>query len=360
MSEHHDFSPSCLERRYLCPASYRIEKGLPEHTSDIATEGTQIHDEIANAINSTWLDDFVDYDDIVLCALDYVRKITSNFDHEDIYTEKRLECSYLNNVLYYGTADVLIVCEDRVIIIDWKTGYNPTTEAENNWQGKAYALAAMREYSKDIAEVHFVNPRLKRHTQATFDNKNMLLAEIVKIIKTAEQENAPCIPCEKACQYCKANLCGTCPAIHKTLATVEKQLLTPSEQLQLMNADDLCELKRRCDLIAPLLARVTDEVKSRCELYGTCCKWELKTVSGGREINDINGAFNKCQDVLTNDEFIALCKLPVAGLENAFAKKLKEQGTCKTENAGKAEFAVIFDELITEKEPKKMLVEVKE
>ncbi len=44
MKKHSDFSPSSFERRYLCPASYLMEKDLPPTKSKYADEGTLLHE----------------------------------------------------------------------------------------------------------------------------------------------------------------------------------------------------------------------------------------------------------------------------------------------------------------------------
>jgi hypothetical protein len=45
MKKHSDFSPSSFERRYLCPASYMMEKDLPPTKSKYADEGTLLDEE---------------------------------------------------------------------------------------------------------------------------------------------------------------------------------------------------------------------------------------------------------------------------------------------------------------------------
>ena len=44
MKKHSDFSPSSFERRFLCSASYMMEKDLPPTKSKYADEGTLLHE----------------------------------------------------------------------------------------------------------------------------------------------------------------------------------------------------------------------------------------------------------------------------------------------------------------------------
>ena len=58
-------------------------------------------------------------------------------------------------------------------------------------------------------------------------------------------------------------------------------------------AETLVELKRKCDLVAKLGERVDNRIKAICEESGSCGPYRLKESSGGREIKDIQAAFDK-------------------------------------------------------------------
>ena len=48
---HHPFGPSSLERRELCPGSWRLEKDLPPVETKDSIEGTELHKSIADLIS---------------------------------------------------------------------------------------------------------------------------------------------------------------------------------------------------------------------------------------------------------------------------------------------------------------------
>ena len=157
-----------MERRELCPGSFRLEKDLPSVPSEAAEEGTRLHAEVADLITQ-----FLEngkrpepYDSLAYQAFFRLFEIITlaGNDAEDVLVERRLEFKYAGIVQYYGYSDVVVVFPDKVLVIDFKFGYLPVTEAENNMQGAAYALAAMQEFKKDKAEVHFINPRINQHT----------------------------------------------------------------------------------------------------------------------------------------------------------------------------------------------------
>ncbi len=279
----------------------------------------------------------------------------------DFFIEKELSFSYCGIVQFFGKADIVIVKSDRVIIIDWKTGHRPVEEAADNIQGAGYALAAMQVFGKNIADVYFFNPRIMQDSFHTFTDKNALAAYIMRVISNCQKEDAQLVQGEKQCRYCKASAHGTCPVLTKTAETMTKkaQELIPLKSLSAMTVDELCELKRRCDLVAKLGERVDNRIKAICEESGSCGRWTLKEVSGGKEIRDINAAFNAISGILDAPKFLDACSVSVSKLKEAYASALKENGTFKTKKEGEVQFMSRLSELIFEKPSKKQLVEGK-
>ena len=140
------------------------------------------------------------------------------------------------------------------------------------------------------------------------------------------------------------------------MVAVKAETLVPMPSLADLPAETLVELKRKCDLVAKLGERVDNRIKAICEESGSCGPYRLKESSGGREIKDIQAAFDKSgMDAAT---FLNCCTASVSKLEKAYAKELKESGVFKTEKEGKEKFNVELSELITFKPPKKQLVAV--
>jgi len=358
---HHPFGPSSLKRRELCPGSFRMEKDLPSVDTEESKSGTNLHEIIAKILSG---------DDTLVVPMEdaeLVRMMEDKFyeirgtEPKDFFIEKQLSFSYCGIEQLSGTADVVIVLNDRIIIIDWKTGHRPVEEASDNVQGAAYALAAMQEFKKEIAEVHFYNPRIKQDSFHTFTNRNALASYIMRVISSCMKGNAPIIPGEEQCRYCKAAAHGTCPMLAKTaeITATRAEELIPLKSLSALTVDELCELKRRCDLVAKLGERVDNRIKAVCEESGSCGRWRLKEVSGGKEIKDINAVFSAVSGVLDAPKFLEACSVSVSKLKGAYATVLKESGAFQTKKEGEAQFMSTLSELIFEKPPKKQLVEGK-
>lgn len=369
---HHPFGPSSLERRELCPGSWRLEKDLPSVETKDSIEGTELHKSIADLI-SAFVIGKSDSDAVNPCSNDdldvnlqkmfdfFLEVYKSAGEGAEVFVERRVSWKYLGKEQFFGSADVLIVCKEKVIVIDWKTGHRPVIEAADNPQGAAYALAAMQEFEKDVADVCFFNPVIGQRSSHTFNDKKGIERYIIRVISACNKEDAPLVTGESQCRYCKAAAHGVCPELAKTadLVAKEAEALVPLPSLSELSPEALCELKKKCDLIAKLGERVDNRIKAICAESGQCGIYTLKESSGGREIKDINSAFNLVKETMNPEEFLSCCSASVSKLEKLFAKNKKDSGSVKTEKEGKEEFANILSDLIEEKPKKKALVEVK-
>lgn len=362
-TKHHVFSPSNLERREACPASYKLEEGLPSFDTENAKEGTLKHAAIAELI-TTYVDGkpLPDIDDVdVKSAFDKFLEILREIPDNDlqIFTERKLSYKFCGLEVYNGTADVVIVTPEKVIVIDWKFGHREVTEAANNPQGAAYALAAMQEFDRKVADVHFYNPVIHQHSNYTFEGMEGIRDYVMGVIAECKRDSAPAVAGEKQCRYCKAAYYGTCPAYAEFAAKVMviSQKLDALPTLSEVPDSFLCDLAGKFKVVAKFADRVTEEIKARCAEKGACGKYILKTTSGGKEIPDINAAFNVLSKVFKAEEFLTYCKVAEPALRKAYVAKMKERCKCKSLKEGEKMFAETMGDLIQQKAPRQVLAE---
>ena len=362
-TKHHVFSPSTLERREACPASYKLEEGLPSFDTENAKEGTLKHAAIAELITA-YVDGkpLPDIDDVdVKSAFDKFLEILREIPDNDlqIFTERKLSYKFCGLEVYNGTADVVIITPEKVVVIDWKFGHKEVTEAANNPQGAAYALAAMQEFDRNVADVNFYNPVIHQYSNYTFEGMEGIRDYVMGVIAECKRDSAPAVAGEKQCRYCKAAYYGTCPAY----AEFASKVMVISQKLDalptLAEVPDafLCELAGKFKVVAKFADRVTEEIKARCAEKGACGSYVLKTTSGGKEIPDINAAFNALSSVFKAEEFLTYCKVSEPALRKAYAAKMKENGMCASLKDGEKLFAEAMGELIQQKAPRKVLAE---
>lgn len=274
MKKHTDFSPSSFERRYLCPASYLMEKDLPNTTSKYAKAGTICHELVTIDIND-WLrviaskeGDYYkeDYDGflhhlenvkyaentskqlIIDCFKSFV-SIHSSLSEADVILDKKFDLPFIG-VEEKGTVDLIVTgynCDGKyeVHVIDFKFGYGLHVIAENNLQLLCYAKGYIHSKYHTIKDYD-----LHLHIfQPTFSNSSWFLDEeekykwiisdnfyknVVRNCKQLEPEFKPSI---KACKFCKAK--AICKPLSTNIALKDKYSLTIDEIKEFLDKREL-------------------------------------------------------------------------------------------------------------------------
>ena len=180
LPEHAPYSPSSSDRWMACPGSVGLTAELHSTTSEhneFTASGTVVHaigeqilraellhNESAdgildNAITETWgyyadVDEFNAYavtEEMVTQARDYLRHVKSLVRDDDLIgIETRLE---LDSKLY-GTADLVLVGDKRLLIGDLKSGSGLLVSPVENAQLLTYASMALLNLAVEPEEVH--------------------------------------------------------------------------------------------------------------------------------------------------------------------------------------------------------------
>jgi len=273
--KHAKKSPSAADRLIHCPGSLKLSQLFPESTSDAAAEGTLAHklaegmitnisnykqpleglDPILNEIE-VW---YAEHPDTKGSAKIMVETLSPYVDYvfaEYLGTRGRDEATSLETEIsvdfsdavgepgskdYYGQADVVIIGDDKIEVIDLKYGKGVAVSAENNPQIRLYALGAIAAYDilYRFTEVKMViyQPRFDSVTEETLtveELKAWALDVVAPAFKAADLENPPYHPG----YWCKDKFCpaaGTCRARAEYVLALERYsgkepgLLTPEE-----------------------------------------------------------------------------------------------------------------------------------
>lgn len=347
MSERHcDWGPSSLERLDKCPGSLRQCEGLADFETEDASRGTRIHALAARLILGGRADEGEDPSEMetAMKIADFAQSEILYGEIPEVHVETRLKYSSTpGDTLYWGTSDLVLVCADCVRVYDWKTGFRPVTEAESNLQGAAYALAAMQRFGRRVAVVTFFNPCINQLTSFTFDDPPALASEIGRVIAAARADDAPCVPGEVQCRYCKAAHAGTCPAHIATCEAVCNVADTEERQPVLKWTDAaLAMWLERLSLAARLHDEVKSEMIRRCQERGECFGYEVREQSGGREARDICKAWEIVRDDVHQQDFLGCCTLSVSKLKALYQAEAVEAGKAKT----RKEAGAMFEELL--------------
>lgn len=209
-NKHFICGPSSLKRRELCPGSARMERDLPEKASEAADIGTKQHAAAADLLLGK-VPDFRGLTDeqrlAVEWCVEYVKGL--QWPGSRLLIETKLDLAWMHPEIGGGTADVILL-EDyaRAIVIDFKFGRTPVDSPGCNLQLACYAAGVAKEYDVRDVKVCILNPELNVH--GVEDLAAGIACRCVDIAARAMHPDAPCIPSEDACRYCKAS--GQCSA----------------------------------------------------------------------------------------------------------------------------------------------------
>lgn len=252
MAKHALLSPSASSRWINCPASLKLEQAFPESpSSSFAQEGTRAHalaeDRLRNYLDPSYsiqaLPDDEEMDEMVEAYVNYVKELyneaLASTSDARLFIEKRLSFDPMIPKSF-GTADAVIVSDDKLHIVDLKYGKGVAVFAEQNTQLIIYAYGALNLYGAlyDFKEVvvHIVQPRKNSFTSCAYT-----VDEIQEEIKYISEQAFKAL---KGCDEFKAgSWCRWCK-LNPTCRKKAEQLQAQKEALEnaVLSLDEIAEI----------------------------------------------------------------------------------------------------------------------
>lgn len=299
-SSHTVASPSALHRLMRCPGSAVLCKSVPEKSSSYAEEGTLFHSvmeyilksKLGEQVTNKWIRMYIEtystialekeaIDEMVDCVQDAVEWFNLNFvNATQIIAETRLPMYYSDKD--YGTADVIVLFDDRLVIVDWKYGKGVDVSPNNNPQLISYAVSALKYLSsqhidiRNFKEIETIIYQPRIYTGDTVKSYKYTMQELVqqsKIIKGAvdkvyalysKSANSKIVKenlsaSEEACKFCPAKM--ICKAYAKQGTELLGDLISEKERLQ-KHPDDVnwVEIGKKFEEELPKLQQFFDDV----------------------------------------------------------------------------------------------------
>jgi hypothetical protein len=297
---HSELSPSKRHRWAACPGSIREEAKYPEPPDNAAAiDGTRTHAILERCIKGGCIGPYhlagtviedqygsytVDKDrcDRVQVAIDYIR---SRPGFEKALAEQRVfPDGLVGRADMHGTVDCQIPDANVYEIIDYKDGMAPVS-AEGNPQLIQYALGALAGLEKHPKsfQLTIVQPKLAMRGMPVISTWNVstkaLLDAVPYIVAQAaatDDPNAPLVPGEAQCKYCRAK--GACPALASKVMSEVSVMFSPvsvevadvaqqaaNKNPATMGDAELRQILEAAPLVRQLLEGVEAEVQRRLE-----------------------------------------------------------------------------------------------
>ena len=249
---HAKLSPSGAHRWMACPGSVALEAAFPDQSSAYAAEGTLAHTLASEHLDGSGLhpsqrigevhevDGFTFTVDAAMADYvdNYCRLVREYADGGLLLVEQRVPIEHVTGETgATGTSDAIIVDTTKrtLYVVDLKYGMGVRVDAGDNPQLMMYALGAMEqcdqlgEFDQVCMVIH--QPRLN-HVSEHWIYVGDLWAFKRRAAEAAEltrQPDAPLVPGEKQCRFCKAK--ATCPALRAEVTEVVSGSATLDEFL---------------------------------------------------------------------------------------------------------------------------------
>ena len=294
---HARLSPSSASRWMQCPGSIRECSGIVEEASPYAAEGTAAHALLEYCLqNSLAPESFIgqtfnDFEvtremaDAVGVAHQYVADLyQSAIDCGgtfQMYPEVNVFPARLERLDVDGTADIVVVTDQMVEVIDYKHGAGVAVSPRGNRQLQIYGIGALDtlglEGDKPLRTT-IIQPRVNQldgpiHFCTYSPEQVDQFTEEIRVAAAATDDpNAPLVPGEEQCRFCRAKSTCTALADHSlkaaqvvfddltvaTPAMIEENSLRPVNQL---TEEQVCMILDNEALIRNWLTAVTDHAK---------------------------------------------------------------------------------------------------
>lgn len=354
MREHARFSPSAANRRLNCPPSLVLEEQFTDEESQYAAEGSAGHklaehlikkhlkqkserpasdyysDELVEAV-----DEYVSY---VIGEIEAAERVCTN---PVFSVEQRVDASeYVEGC--FGTADMVVITDKVVHVIDLKLGKGIPVYAQENSQLMIYGLGilSMAELLYDVETVRLTIFQPRLNNSSTWDISPDALKtwgeEILKPRGAMALMGAGEFSSGSWCRFCKArNQCRARTEEFLTLAKMEFR------QPALLSDDEMAEILKVADELAKWASDVYSFAQNQAIVHGK--EWPgFKLVEG------------RSNRKYTNEEEVAEAAM-VAGYTDIYKRSLVTI-TEMERQMGKQEFNRILGHLVYKPQGKITLV----
>ena len=272
MSNHSRLSPSSRHRWANCPGSVREESKYPnDEAGPAALDGTRSHAMLDYCLKTqtdpmTMVGHVFPHemgDFIIDQARSERVKVTWDYVQGRYYqAEERVDPSnLLGRDDMSGTVDIIVFGDEVLEIIDYKDGMHPVSAVDNAQMGQyAYGVLSKWTTSAKTIRMTIIQPKLAIRglpviSSHDVDKEEFLARKNIIIAQASatDDHDAPLIPGEDQCRYCRAK--GSCTAlVNKSLVALDVSPIDIAQQSAnkdptTMDNDQLAKLLEAAPLI---------------------------------------------------------------------------------------------------------------
>jgi hypothetical protein len=274
MGEHAKFSPSAAKRWKTCPASVRESESIASPDTESSLKGTACHWAMAEWLTNgepppvgTKAPNGIDLTQELLEmageAVGWVRGYVARAGGPcTVLVEERVQigATYygLPPELLFGTADVIILGPQELVVLDLKSGWR-NVEAEENPQLTLYSVGVCCEIGWLWPVVRFVIIQPKqggpKEWLITMEELREKADEFREPIANALSDSPRYVPTDCTENFCPA--VATCTELHKqAIVLAQREFAEPAEMVKRITVEQMVHLLDNADLIRGVLSAV--------------------------------------------------------------------------------------------------------
>lgn len=281
MAKHAKLGPSSGKRWLHCAGSPTACADIPNRESDASDQGTAGHLIFSRWVEDSippaeWLSQAIALDngnaveatqelvDWVAEATHWVKNYLVAHPHATVFSELRVNIDPAfalptahdpELMVLWGTADLVIVTADELVVFDLKLGFHDV-DVEGNEQLLLYATGIEHDWSAfSFEQIRLVifQPRsggAKEHVISVDELRAWRDAHRPAVLAALDPAS-PRTASEKACQWCPA--APTCPELHRQELAIAQHEFAVADQ---MTVEQIAQVLSRAKMVAGLIKAV--------------------------------------------------------------------------------------------------------
>lgn len=320
---HRKPSASYLEQMSLCPGSWMAQQNIPEQPTSDSRAGDVIHKALAGdseARANLTSDETRTYETLEFRYANLLFGFEMGANSYRM-TEERL---WSRNQEFSGQLDRAEIYGVRGVVADFKSGHLEVTDSPRNLQLRAQAVLLWQNHGVIMVQAAIIPAWQPMPLPVEYDLDDLKRAEleILEIIANAQKENAPRVPGEKQCRYCKFR--PSCPEARETMLAVEPVAKMP---LPAIPAKELADYLDKLPTIKKIISDLEDEAKRRLQAGEQVPGYELKAGEAREKIVNLPVIHARAAAIgITVDQFTAACSLTKKAAKELIEAATKKKG----------------------------------
>ena len=279
--KHARFSPSAAGRRLNCPPSLVLEEQFQDEESEYAAEGSAGHALAEHLVkkhlkkrskrptSAYYTDELIEaVEEYVAFVISEIEEARRNSDDPVFSVEQRVDASdYVDEC--FGTADMVIVTDKVVHIIDLKLGKGVPVYAEQNPQLMIYGLGilSMAEMLYDVETVRLTIFQPRLNNVSTWD----ISPDAIKTWGEEVLKPRGAMALMGAGEFKAGSWCRFCKARNQCRARAEEFLALAKMEFQepaLLSDDEIAEILKVADELAKWAGDVYAFAQEKAIIHG--------------------------------------------------------------------------------------------